>query len=214
MSPARTRIVYQNIRSLHRHYESLKTNQNYCTSDILCLVESKLTKRDKNYDYELNGFMEIIRNDQCSSSGRRPPHGIAVYVRNTFTITNIEHSSSPEFEYTILKTTDQMGTLLQVVVLYKSDKYKISSLMNALKEINSKLSSRQKVIVVGDFNLDALSHQNKIVQMETILSCKQIVEDSTTVYNTLIDLAFVNYSTTLGIIESLVSDHKILTIEG
>ncbi len=60
MSSIKTRIVFQNIQSLHYHFPDIKCDQNFKPANIICLAETKLTPNDANSDYAIPGFQEIL----------------------------------------------------------------------------------------------------------------------------------------------------------
>jgi hypothetical protein len=80
------RIVYHNTRSLHAHIEDIKSNLNYTSADVICFAESQLIHSDENEQYRIEGFHNVIRNDQKPTGNTRPPHGIAIYVKNSCTL--------------------------------------------------------------------------------------------------------------------------------
>ena len=66
--------------------------------------------------------------------------------------------------------------------------------------------------IIGDFNLDTDKETVCIKKIEDIIQCKQQITKATTKQNTTIDLAFTNFPTTPGIIESYFSYHKLITV--
>ncbi len=69
-------------------------------------------------------------------------------------------------------------------------------------------------IVLGDFNINANSEIPIISDLEKIIGCIQLIKESTTIYNTTIDLVFTNIpQCSVRTIVSVHSDHKIVTIQ-
>ena len=81
-----------------------------------------------------------------------------------------------------------------------------------MKTITSKINSHDDLLVIGDFNLDTQKESTCIREIENVLQCKQQITMSTTKQNTTIDLAFTNFDTTPGVIESYFSYHKMITL--
>ena len=216
LSPSKHRIVFQNIRSLNAHFDDVQCDANYKASDILGFVESRLAQCDNSVQYQLSGFHTILRNDQKHSGNTRPPHGIAIYIRDSYSVSVQLHASTNEFEYSILKVSSPFKETLQIVVLYKSNTCPIGSLKTHLNSIKTHITFSQPFLILGDFNIDVSRCQNAslLSEIEDIFNCKQLVKQSTTIYHTIIDLVFSNYdSVTIGLIESVISDHKLITVE-
>ena len=183
LSPLKHRIIFQNIRSLHAHFDDVHCDANYKATDILAFVESRLTHFDDSKQYELTGFHAILRNDQKQSGNTIPPHGIALYVRDSYNASLCLHSSTSEFEYSVLKFSAPFKESLQVVVLYKSNACPINILKSQLNSLKTCINSSQPFIILGDFNIDVSWCQNAslLSEIEDIFKCKQLVKQSTTI---------------------------------
>ena len=219
MSPLKPRIVFNNIQSLHLHYQDIIVDPNFSAADVICLAETRLSTRDKSEDYSLHNFLPIIRNDQQALHEMRPHHGLGIYLRNTYDYEIISHYNSKGLEYSIIRIMPlDDGTnrdVMQIVVLYKAPKTAKETLINALVEIRNKTKTSIPLLVVGDFNVDADENATDIKLFEEILLCKQQKTKCTTYKNTTIDLVFSDFKTTTGIIESMIPNayHKMVTIQ-
>jgi hypothetical protein len=215
MCPEKTRVIFHNVRSLHKHFQDVASNINYLSADIICFAETRLIEVDMNDDYAMNGFHTVIRNDQHQSSNLRPPHGLAIYVKDTYTVHTFKHFSEGtiELSFVFLENVDRKQ--LQIIVLYKSKSCSLDHLMKTLGLIGAWIDTNIPHVFVGDFNIDITEDQNKMCtrSLENCLQCSQVVNEPTTVYGTTIDLAFTAVECVAGTIDSVISDHKILTLQ-
>lgn len=75
------KVAFNNYRSLHKHFDDVKHDQNHLSSHIIGLAETRLCNYVNTADCSLDGY-QLLRNVQATSSvSCRPPHGIAVYVK-------------------------------------------------------------------------------------------------------------------------------------
>ena len=216
LSPACHRIIFQNIRSLHAHFTDITCEAKNKAADVLAFAESRLSHNDHNDDYKFEGFHDVIRNDQNHLHNRRPPHGLALYVRDSYTVSDVHHFSSNELEYSFLKIKSDQKPTMQVIALYKSNTCHLDIFRNELRCIKNLIGDSDHFIIVGDFNIDVSSSQNKVLltELEAVFGVGQLISQSTTLYNTIIDLAFSNSESVHAmIIDSVISDHKMITIE-
>ena len=216
LSPVHHRIIFQNIRSLHAHFTDIIYDANYKAADLLAFAESRLSHNDDNDDNIFEGFHDIIRNDQKYLHNRRPPHGLALFVRDSYTVSDVHHFSSDELEYSFLKIKCDLKAAIQVLVLYKSNTCRVDVFRNELKCMKNLCCDSDHFLIVGDFNIDVSSSQNKalLTELETVFGAGQLISQSTTVYNTIIDLVFSNSESINTItIDSVISDHKMIAIQ-
>ena len=57
------KIVLNNCRSLHKHFEDILMNSNILSAHIIGLSETRLVQRDSSSNYSMTGF-KLLRNDQ------------------------------------------------------------------------------------------------------------------------------------------------------
>ena len=91
---------FLNTRSLHRHIQSVQTNHNLCSADVVFLAETRLTASDPSDSYQIQGFQIACRNDQDWNEDSRPSHGIICYVRDTIHVLEIQKRSYEVFKAT------------------------------------------------------------------------------------------------------------------
>lgn len=75
------KILFHNVRSLHRHFEDVKCDDNVQTADVNIFVETALCSSDIDAGYQISGF-QLFRNDASPESTLRTCYGTAVYIRN------------------------------------------------------------------------------------------------------------------------------------
>ena len=101
------KFAFNNVRSLHAHIEDFKTDQNVTNADIIGISETRLIHSDSDNDYAIPGYMPLIRNDQHQNDYQvRPPHGLAVYIKNGILVDDVSVFSSTNLE---LLTADVMS---------------------------------------------------------------------------------------------------------
>ena len=77
-------VIFNNTRSLHLHYEDVKSDPHILNAHIMAFAESRLCSTDLDDTYTLPGY-KLIRNDQITVRGTptsRPPHGLAYISMN------------------------------------------------------------------------------------------------------------------------------------
>lgn len=158
---------------------------------MIGIAETRLISRDRDENYEIEGFT-LLRNDQkqCSDQLTRPPHGLAVYVRKDAVLEYVNFST-PLLEFMILDIFYKGH--IQVVFVYKAPACKLEHfkevfLSDVLRNLNIQQSN---ILIIGDFNLsDQNMNENFVMFMENTFKCQQIVMKKTTDYATKLDLAF------------------------
>ncbi|XP_070561973.1 uncharacterized protein [Ptychodera flava] len=209
------KVIFQNIRSLHKHFQDIAPDSNYLNADVIGIAESRLMNSDHTDTYALPGFHSVIRNDQQQTTTTRPPHGLAVYVQKTYTVISTHHFSSNDIEYSFVNVKSNDNRLLQIVFVYKSQSCSVSTLRENVHTISSLIDPTHSFLIIGDFNINAATPENRslIECLETTFNSPQLISEKTTVYNTIIDLAFSNVNCTVGTIDSVISDHKVITAQ-
>ena len=103
--------------------------------------------------------------------------------------------------------------MMQVLALYKSNTCHLDVFRNELRCMKNLIGDSDQFLIVGDFNIDVSSSQNKalLTELEAVFGVEQLISQSTTLYSTIIDLAFSNSgSVHTMIIDSVISDHKMI----
>ena len=210
------KFAFNNARSLHAHFKDIKSDPNVTNADIIGISETRLIQSDSDDEYALHGFMPLIRNDQRPNDIRaRPPHGLAVYIKNGILVDNVSVFSSSNVEYVSADIMSDKGHI-QIVYVYKAPAcrfadFKETLLLNLLPQLNV----RDNILIMGDFNFDlTVENTNFLRFMENTFKCKQFIAQKTTQYGSILDLAFLNVNPnaliTTGVLEAYWSDHKVI----
>lgn len=219
---SKSKVIFHNVTSLHCHIDDLRCDMNYLSSDIIGVAESRLMSTDNDEDYALRGFQRIIRNDQSqeSTDTRRPAHGIAVYVKESVEILQQNHYQTDAIEYSLFTLINKFvpEQTIQIAFVYKAKACDAKLLEEVMLDLKSKTDCSYALSVLGDFNIDVDKFPNIVKKIEKILGCKQLQKDYTYIVNedirSTIDLIFTNASSpTAGVIESLFSNHRIITLQ-
>jgi len=112
-------IIFNNCRSLHKHFEDISVDPNVRSGDVVAVAESRLHGTDSSRQYLIDGF-HLLRNDQKQNKpGVRPPHGLAVYIKDDIIINQCFPYNTADIEFTFLDVRKHSKDK-QIVVLYKS----------------------------------------------------------------------------------------------
>ena len=126
------KIVYNNCRSLHKHFPDVAVEQNIITSHIMGFAETRLMQKDKNCVYTIHGY-QLVRNGQNPNQQTvRPPHGLALYVRDDVIISKCKCCNTNKFECVVLETVHQLKQM-QIVMMYKSPGHSLQILTSMLQ---------------------------------------------------------------------------------
>jgi len=211
------KFVFHNTRSLHAHFQNIKSDPNITNADVIGLAETKLLSTDSVKDYNIPGYT-FIRSDQQCSKTTRPPHGLALYVKTDIVIDEICKFSTPAIEFVMTDIMSCKGHF-QLVIVYAAPNCKLSELKTVLVDhLLPDLNLRQSnLLIMGDFNFDLHRKNRRFLEfMEHTFNSKQVVSEVTTKYESLLDLAFLKVipeaSIKTDVLESYWSDHKIVYV--
>jgi len=213
--PTSVSVLFQNARSVHAHFKDIKSDRNITEASVIGLAESRLLHSDCNDDYSLPNF-RLLRNDQQRhTSSTRPPHGLLMYTKNDVRILEQHVYSTPLFE-SIYSCVQHNFEPLQIVIAYVSPTCSFQTLLHHLEICLRNIDLDAKLIIAGDFNMNAIAGgQNYNARLEKHMfenyNCSQLISQSTTDYNNVLDLIFSNCPThASSVIDSYWSDHKIV----
>ncbi|XP_060561861.1 uncharacterized protein LOC132721554 [Ruditapes philippinarum] len=205
------KIVYNNCRSLHKHFEDVSVDQNILSAHVIGFSETRLVQRDENSDYSINGF-QLFRNDQNQMTQRfRPPHGLALYVKDDVIVSKFQCYSTKDLEWISIHA-DYMDKQMQIVMVYKSPGRPLHKLISNLeKELFPHIDFGKSLLIMGDFNIDISVNDINLEHFmaETFL-CEQKIREPTTDLGSTLDLVFTNCNGNFGTIETYWSDHKLI----
>ncbi|XP_071138424.1 uncharacterized protein [Mytilus edulis] len=213
------KVVFNNSRSLHAHFNDRKSDPNILDADVIGIAESRLISTDEN-DFHVPGFEPPVRLDQKQTNfNTRPPHGLVLYYRNNCILHNTVTFSTPSLEFVIADIISPSKGLFQVVFVYKAPNCKLQQLKdtflaNLLPDVYLR---HPKMIIMGDFNIDLNTGNNSFLEFtRDSFCCSQIVSKPTTSYGTLLDLIFLNFDSKVNfetdVLDSYWSDHKVIYV--
>ena len=205
------KIVYNNCRSLHKHFPDVAVEQNIISSHVMGFAETRLMQKDENCVYTIHGY-QLIRNDQNQNQQTvRPPHGLALYVRDDVIISKCKCCSTNKFECVVLETLHQL-TQMQIVMIYNSPGHSLQNLTSMLQnELAEHVDPQNPLVIMGDFNIDVSQKEcglEKFIAEE--FHCYQLMHEPTTDQGSTLDLVFTNCTGSVGTVETYWSDHKLV----
>ena len=183
--------VFQNSQSLRLHLPLIQNDFSFTDADVICVAETRLCQHDQDVDYSIKGFLPIIRSDQDARAiSVRPPHGLAIYVKNCH-----ETLSKDKFESLAVNILNlRSNKLYTVLVVYKAPTCSVGDFKAYIQSVrNFKISDR--LIIVGDFNFDVSQDRNKnfLQVMQLVFPKVRMLNTlSTTHEKTVLDLCFTN----------------------
>ena len=209
--------VFQNAQSLHVHLPLVQNDSTFTDADVICLAETRLHRNDQDMDYSIEGFLPIIRNDQqANAHGLRPPHGLAMYVKNCHEIVSSETLSTEKFESLAVKVLNSHShNLYTILVVYKAPTCSFEDFKTHFRTL-SRFQSSDKLIVVGDFNFDISRNRSKNFTCfikSLFPKSKMLNTVTTTKENTILDICFTTCnSANADIIACVWSYHHTLIV--
>ena len=85
----KTKIAFNNARSLHKHYKDVQSEPNVLAADIIGFAETRLCSRDENVHFALKRFRLVRLDDTVKEANKRPYHGLALYVKEYLQIQKV-----------------------------------------------------------------------------------------------------------------------------
>ena len=164
--------------------------------------------------YGIDGF-HLFRNDDLTlnQNNRRPYHGTAVYSKLAFVEGYPYRNNINDVEFTVIKVTSYED--INIIAVYRSPQVPLTQLCLALQNIVKHSSNN---IFIGDFNVNWFVQEERQSLYNMIVTdnaYRQIIDNSTTNNNTLIDHIYTNIAnmdTLSGNLETYFSDHKAIWV--
>ena len=186
--------VFQNAQSLHLHFPLIRNDETFINAGIICLAETLLHQNDLDADYSIEGFSRIIRCDQSARiPGIRPPHGLAMYVKNCHRIVSSETISREKCELLTVSVLNMCSNkLYTVVVVYKAPTCSLKDFKACIRSLAS-FELSERLVIMGDFNFDISCdrYRNFKCFMQSVFpKVKMLNTTSTTQDNTVLDVCF------------------------
>ena len=212
IDPGKTKIAFNNARSLHKHFKDVEFEPNVLAADVIGFAETRLCSRDENVHFALKRFRLIRLDDTVKETNNRPYHGLALYVKEYFQIQKFLKMQCKSFEFILADIFNVQRSYVQVVVLYR---YPKSSQTDFREDIHCHLRPvidlNAKLVILGDFNVQVDGANTGFVDfVETLFGCMQQINQCTTDTGSMLDLIFSNSEGYSDVIEGYWSDHKLI----
>uniref|UniRef100_A0A8D9E244 ATP-dependent DNA helicase n=1 Tax=Cacopsylla melanoneura TaxID=428564 RepID=A0A8D9E244_9HEMI len=201
-------IIYQNTRSLMKHFEHIKADNWYKQGDIIVFSETRTIPSD---ELVLPGYKVFHRSD--GEFHVRSARGIMCFARDQL---------SPEILYSVQHNENKHHVdliVLQcngivVITGYRNPSSPSSLFFSLLEQCLTRVHESCKLVLLGDFNWDAYNEDSDIASTlygKYGLTRALLPQVPTTDFNTQIDIVFHKnlenmYSS--NTYESYFSDHK------
>ena len=180
-------LVSHNTQGLLAHLKDIKFNQFIQENDIIALQETWLTdKQCKNLvnPFVVHSIVYYNRKSQ-SSSQQSPGGGVALLIHQDFDFELID-TSKITLECLAVEIVSPSMTVCNI---YRPPSVSIQEFCNQLMELLSTIKT-EKIIVVGDFNMDILKGNSEILS-DVFSDYQQVISSATTKGNTLLDHIYV-----------------------
>lgn len=183
-------IMYQNAQSLRLHFKNIMSSIQVINQHVLLFCESHLTENDTDDSIEIQDY-ELFRVSHTQTSSTQSYHGLVAYIHSDVSIIQTDTYVYDLIECFLVKLTLLKQTYV-VVLLYKAPGCNNKELYNALRWCKLHLTANERVVILGDFNIDVSSirEQNTVQNMINILQLNHIDCGFTTRSLTALDLCF------------------------
>jgi len=170
-------IGHVNIRSLLPSMDYVRDIVSNLKIDLLGISESWLTADISSVNVSINDFT-FYRADRMGRGG-----GVGIYVRNCFEVNVVEHKIVEDAFEHIWITIKINSVLLGVGVFYRPPRFNALQALDILESsIADIIPLCDEIILMGDLNIDLLSHNNLTESFERLIgsfSFNQVVNNPT-----------------------------------
>ena len=181
------KVCYLNARSLHRHIEDVRSDLNYCSTDVNIFTETRFCHSDDESAYIIDKY-SLFRNDgTITTNNLRPYGGTAVYSRVDYYPGYPYSCNSHGIEITAIRL--MTAPHIHIFGKYRSPSVRIVQMCSALSNVLFSQASQLNVFI-GDFNIDWLENAERTSLNNLFVSdhgYKQLVSSYTTDNKTCID---------------------------
>ena len=177
-------------------------------ADIICIAETRLAPADKVVNLNMKDY-KLYRLDQAVAG--HTYHGLIMYVNDNICVSSAITYPGHDVEAIKLVLQNRIDKLV-VIAIYNSPQTRTVELYTTIQNMLTGCKN-VPVIIIGDFNINTpMNNKTPLCNyMKTNYNCNQYVKESTTKYDTTIDLAFSNIQNlTIGTIDCYWSDHKMV----
>uniref|UniRef100_A0A671TM37 ATP-dependent DNA helicase n=2 Tax=Sparus aurata TaxID=8175 RepID=A0A671TM37_SPAAU len=211
-------IVHHNTQGLPCHMVDLKAHHELQRADVLCLTETHLSGSSVAEIFQLEGYTMFTRSRQlsynsCVNMAKKEGGGVAMYCRDTVQAEPRRYMQQvTDLEFVVLKIEAPVKVLIATV--YKPPSFQLGIFLQNLKNLLDSLDmiNHQPIIVCGDFNEDLLSKGKKSIKdLFQSRGYTQLVANSTTEKNTLIDHIYISHPDKClqsGVLQTYYSYHS------
>lgn len=205
-------IAHINIASLTAHFTDFQNTVLQNKYDIVAVSETSLKNHIPSSEVEINGY-KLIRHDRVGQDRG----GLALYLGTGLKFTRIDAPINNEQLWIKLRVSN-LETALGVV--YKQPSFSYKTFLNNFETyLCSILPTVDKVLCVGDFNIDYLNTDSSDFKLAFEifegLGLTQIIEEPTRITKTslkLLDYILVSDETLIknsGVLQASLSDHEL-----
>jgi len=215
------KILYTNIRSLHRNFDELllvlqtTTINNY---GILALSETWITEEQAKL-YQIKGYKLFI---QARIDGRRSG-GVVMYVRNDLAIIGNEEVKMDTANALCIKLKmddtyglrDNTDSIITLILLYRDC---TSSKAKFIRSLDSLFTGKEhNTLLVGDININILDENDSANYLNTMaISGFESIQNQPTRDNRCLDHVFVKSNKVIAqsqLHTLQITDHSMIEIE-
>ena len=159
------KIGHLNINSLQNKLDEVKNILNKCLFDIFFISETKLDGTTSDSFLQQPGY-RTIRRDRKKGAG-----GLIAFVREDIPVCRRRNLEPESVESLCLDVMDSKKARFIVCACYRSPKFcKITDFLSSLTSaIELMYTSRQEILLIGDFNIDLLVGEHGVVAEDNSL---------------------------------------------
>ena len=166
-SPHFVNILCHNIEGLRCNFRGFCNHHFTNKADLICLSETWLNENENDQqEIEMSGYKLLHK---TRSSSFMPNHilktkkggGVAVYVRENFSIRRIDISTQLNLEYLAVEIDKHN---LIVITCYRSPQQHKNEFLSNLIECLREIGTERKILLTGDFNEDTLHDGTKPIE--------------------------------------------------
>ena len=212
LSDSHVTISLLNVRSINAKMPDILCDDNLKCASVLCFCETWLNP--SHVSPQLSNGHTILRCDRQSDNNKG---GVLIGVDPNITASNTSNFNvGGSIEGIVTKLQLPNSTQLVLVLLYRSPSSTADALLNTITALLNRLALiALPTIVMGDFNIDLLSHNHdrRLLNLMSTNGFAQLVKTPTTDRGTLIDHVYCNsclQDILIEVDDCYYSDHDII----